>query len=92
MSDCIFLSFSDELECDNDDTTDDPDDGYDSDNENNDPSWKPTCAQDKFLCPGSSDCIWEAWLCDDEPDCPGGEDEAPDICANKPICDRTMFR
>merc|ERR1719266_1786066 len=43
-------------------------------------------------CPGSSDCIWDAWLCDHEEDCPGGEDEAPDLCADKPICDRNMFR
>ena len=90
----FFLSFkdcsdqSDELQCDNE-TTARPDD---SDNENNDPSWTPTCAKDKFLCPESSDCIWEAWLCDQEEDCPGGEDESPEICANRPVCDKNKFR
>ena len=44
------------------------------------------------MCPGSNDCIWEAWLCDHENDCPGGEDEAEDICANRPVCSRDMFR
>ena len=85
---------SDERECENnsDEDADSITEHPDYDNEENDPTWTPTCAEDKFLCPGSSDCIWEAWLCDDEADCPGGEDEAPDICANKPICDRNMFR
>ena len=70
------------------DVTEHPND----DNENNDPSWTPTCSEDKFLCPGSSDCIWEAWLCDHEDDCPGGEDESKEVCADRPICDKNMFR
>ena len=80
---------SDELECENDDENDPK---YDSDNEHNDPTWEPKCSEDKFLCPSSNDCIWEAWLCDHENDCPGGEDEAEEICANRPVCSRDMFR
>ena len=40
----------------------------------------------------SLDCIWEAWLCDGENDCQDGADESPNICANRPKCDRNMFR
>ena len=79
---------SDELECDPETTPH----IIDPDNEENDPSYQPECAQDKFLCPGSADCIWEAWLCDHENDCPGGEDESQEICANRPVCSKDMFR
>lgn len=66
---------SDELECGNSGSTSNKNDN-DYDNEEDDPSWLPKCAEDKFLCPKTGDCIWEAWLCDGENDCPGGEDEA----------------
>ena len=45
-----------------------------------------------FFLSVSLDCIWEAWLCDGENDCQDGADESPNICANRPKCDRNMFR
>ena len=34
------------------------------------------CGAGKFECPSNrSRCIWATWLCDNDPDCPDGEDE-----------------
>ena len=81
---------SDELECGGGTSSQTNDNDYD--NEEDDPSWLPKCAEDKFLCPKTGDCIWEAWLCDGENDCPGGEDEAAEVCSNRPTCTKDMFR
>ena len=78
---------SDELECHDDTTT-----SKTSTDHGHDPDYVPSCGADKFMCPVTYDCIWEAWLCDGENDCQGGEDEADEICANRPKCDRNMFR
>jgi hypothetical protein len=87
---------SDELECEPGESGDtfgsQSDD--DDDDEEKDPTWHPQtlCSTDKFLCPGSGDCIWEAWLCDSENDCPGGEDESEEVCKHRPKCGKNMFR
>jgi len=35
----------------------------------------PECPQPKFLCPGTSICLPESWVCNNSTDCPAGEDE-----------------
>ncbi|KAG7259664.1 hypothetical protein CRUP_013117 [Coryphaenoides rupestris] len=35
-----------------------------------------SCSPDKFQCKASMNCISRTWLCDDEPDCTDGSDEA----------------
>ena len=45
------------------------------DNENNNPSWTPTCSEDKFLCEQSGECVNFEQLCDQHVDCIDGHDE-----------------
>lgn len=87
---------SDEIGCEN--YTPEPDD---SDNEGQPDSdeWIPenhsgtsACQTDKFTCPGTGECIWEAWLCDGEEDCEGGEDESEAVCKGRPVCTNQQFR
>jgi len=36
---------------------------------------RPVCASELYTCEDSTACIYEAWVCDGEPDCPMGDDE-----------------
>lgn len=38
------------------------------------------CDVGEFLCGDQLTCVSENWLCDGEPDCPDGSDEALDKC------------
>ena len=49
------------------------------------------CADSKFQC-SSGDCIWNAWVCDGEPDCSKGEDEEEERCAMMVRCDETQWQ
>ncbi|KAK7083385.1 Sortilin-related receptor, partial [Halocaridina rubra] len=56
------------------------------------PSTPPvhTCKWDQFQCSDGS-CIWETWICDNDKDCPEGEDE--ENCHQKISCsEKTEFR
>ena len=80
---------SDELECEyaDDNAVDATTPHTDTD------TWGTTCSMDKFKCPGpDGDCIWEAWLCDGEDDCPGKEDESEAVCKGRPKCTQNQFR
>ena len=33
------------------------------------------CVSDQYACESSSMCIFEHWVCDNEADCPQGDDE-----------------
>eukprot|EP00095_Tigriopus_kingsejongensis_P005304 maker-scaffold337_size202799-snap-gene-0.21 protein:Tk05304 transcript:maker-scaffold337_size202799-snap-gene-0.21-mRNA-1 annotation:"sortilin-related receptor" len=48
-------------------------------------------ANNKFEC-GDGQCIWQAWVCDNDKDCLGGEDEDPTICRGRPSCGHDQFR
>jgi len=43
------------------------------------------CPSSKFQC-HNGDCIWAAWICDQENDCVEGEDEEEEICKDKVKC------
>ncbi len=49
------------------------------------------CAPDKFEC-ADGECIQQAWVCDDQEDCSGGEDEAEAVCKGRPKCSVDEFR
>lgn len=34
------------------------------------------CAENEYTCVADQKCILKTWLCDGEPDCAGGDDEA----------------
>ncbi len=80
---------SDELECGNDNSNS----LTSTTTEDTEAAWRPKCSVDKFQCPGEDgECIWEAWLCDGEPDCPGQEDESEAVCQGRPRCTSQQFR
>lgn len=41
------------------------------------------CGPDEFNCTSSRTCIFNAWLCDGDNDCPKGEDEQPSAGCSK---------
>ena len=49
------------------------------------------CPQHKFQC-HNGDCIWTAWVCDQENDCQDGEDELEDLCRDRETCGPSQFR
>ena len=50
-----------------------------------------TCSENKFEC-GNGECIWQAWVCDRDKDCLGGEDEDETICSGRATCTTDQFR
>ncbi|XP_064463783.1 sortilin-related receptor-like [Ornithodoros turicata] len=47
-----------------------------------------TCSEEQFMC-NTGKCIWNAWLCDGEPDCKDGEDEK--YCPGSSACTPDQF-
>ena len=44
------------------------------------------CTRNEFTCGGSDvekKCIMKSWLCDGSKDCTAGDDEAPQMCAQR---------
>ena len=48
------------------------------------------CPEHKFQC-GDGNCIWAAWVCDTEEDCPHGEDEEASLCSARQVCGAGKF-
>ena len=48
------------------------------------------CSDNKFQC-HDGDCIWSNWVCDNGPDCAGGEDEDPVMCQDRLGCNSTQW-
>lgn len=40
------------------------------------PPAESTCSPDQFQCKASMHCISKLWVCDEDPDCADGSDEA----------------
>lgn len=40
------------------------------------PTAESTCSPDQFQCKASMHCISKLWVCDEDPDCADGSDEA----------------
>lgn len=40
------------------------------------PAAESTCSPDQFQCKASMHCISKLWVCDEDPDCADGSDEA----------------
>ena len=51
----------------------------------------PECGPNKFECSDGS-CIWQAWVCDQDTDCPGGEDEDEEVCKGREVCTPDEYR
>jgi len=49
------------------------------------------CPANKFQC-HNGDCIWAAWVCDQENDCVEGEDEEEEMCKDKVMCGPGHFQ
>jgi len=49
------------------------------------------CPDSKFQC-SSGECIWNAWVCDGENDCSGGEDEEEGRCSIMVRCNETQWQ
>eukprot|EP00095_Tigriopus_kingsejongensis_P002956 maker-scaffold243_size241480-snap-gene-1.20 protein:Tk02956 transcript:maker-scaffold243_size241480-snap-gene-1.20-mRNA-1 annotation:"lipophorin receptor" len=51
-----------------------------------------TCGPLEFQCLNKFYCIHNSWLCDGEPDCPNGSDEAVEQCGTKVQCRSDQFQ
>ena len=49
------------------------------------------CLDFQFKCHKSNSCIHKSWICDKEPDCANGEDEAPETCSVT-VCTDEQYR
>ncbi|XP_059098508.1 very low-density lipoprotein receptor-like isoform X2 [Tigriopus californicus] len=50
------------------------------------------CATTEFQCLNKVYCIHHSWLCDGDPDCPDGSDEAVEQCGTKVQCRSDQFQ
>ena len=48
------------------------------------------CFSTEFLCKKSGKCIHRSWVCDGDTDCPNGEDESTETCADR-TCSPSQF-
>lgn len=42
----------------------------------------PLCSEREYMCKDRFTCVQKTWLCDGEPECPAGDDEDPERCAD----------
>ena len=50
-----------------------------------------TCASTEFQCLNKNYCVHHSWVCDGDPDCPDGSDEAEEQCGTKVSCRSDQF-
>ncbi len=55
------------------------------------PSSPASCSDSKFRC-NSGQCVWQAWVCDDDEDCEDGSDESEEVCADVVRCSQHEYR
>ena len=92
---------SDEMEChhiegheggyDDDDSYEDDDDDGGGEPQTPSPTAVGGCGENRFRC-NDGECIWQAWVCDGEKDCDGGEEEDATLCAGWANCTNNDFR
>ncbi len=49
------------------------------------------CSYNKFRC-SNGECIWRAWVCDSDSDCPDGGDEDNTLCADTKNCNHEQYK